>query len=54
MTPYKLKTIFKNIDENKKTGIILAYVDIMKARNSDTKEDSVKVVKDANEFFNLI
>lgn len=54
MTPYKLKTIIKNIDESKKKGILLAYIDIMKARSSNAEKENVKVVKDANEFFDLI
>ena len=58
-TPAKLKEISDIYKEEKKNVIIHAYVDIMKAQHGDDKKEKIKdsttrVVKDANEFFDLI
>lgn len=58
-TPAKLKEISDIYREEKKNVIIHAYVDIMKAQHGDDKKEKIKdptvrTVKDANEFFDLI
>ena len=58
-TPAKLKEISNIYREENKGTIISAYIDIMKAQNGgkeNTKAENseTRVVKDANEFFDLI
>lgn len=58
-TPAKLKEISDIYKEEKKNVFIRAYIDIMKAQHGDdkkekTKNSTTRVVKDANEFFDLI
>ena len=58
-TPAKLKEISDIYKEEKKNVIIRAYIDIMKAQHGDDKKEKIKdsttrIVKDANEFFDLI
>ena len=58
-TPAKLKGISNIYREENKGIIISAYIDIMKAQNggkgnTKTENSETRIVKDANEFFDLI
>lgn len=58
-TPAKLKEISDIYKEEKKNVFIRAYIDIMKAQNggkenTKTENSETRIVKDANEFFDLI
>lgn len=52
-TPAKLKEISRIYNEENKVPIIKAYIDILKSRTGSKRND-VRVIKDANEFFDLI
>lgn len=53
-TPAKLKEISRIYNEENKVPIIKAYIDILKSRTGNNNDTNVRVIKDANEFFDLI
>lgn len=54
LTPAKLKEISRIYNEENKVPIIKAYIDILKSRTGNNNDTNVRVIKDANEFFDLI